>query len=851
MKKGGELSKGIKAELEHKKTIEKIAKEDLTPKQGAKLIAKDHLKESKKYYSELEKMESKFKKGKTIAQTPAPKSERVYGSDVNKKGSSKDSKSAKSIRFSEKTLKSIESIIDEHNKSNPSSKISLDTAKAVVRRGMGAYSVSHRPTITGGKPNSRVAWGLARLNAFIYKVENKKSKSGKYTQDDDLIENISKKYASGGVLSEEEKKETYKKWADLVNMSASELKKFMDSEEGKKAGLSREQANKLGIHYGRQSARWILRMKATPRSSWTPTMWEWAKRQISFNSRMRGNDGALYDEKGNKTRKHLSLLIWGHNPKKYEQGGITGDVFSIKDQEQFKQIITLYNNFSEKFSIDNYFIDDKDNSVVFLRKVKFTPAELKEMSKYISDLSKNKNFDIISDKQPNISNGYFKFFLKDKVKYSQGGLIAPNGKESKLTPEQYKLVRTPAFKEWFGDWEKLANAKMRDSGMDEVTLANLSKDISKVVDENGEPLVMYHTSPKKFNKFKEQGHWFSNIIFKQYGKNIYTCFLNVKKPFEIHPFSGWYLDKNYDGGFYDNLPNNINWVVYDSNQIKLADGSNTTFDANNDDIRFSEGGLMENEPPANFENVLWDELANRYEEGGSIKSNKITCAKCKHSWHSHESEEHDTHVCHKCGHDNKEQIQIVDYKTIKNIDKVDKMENSDIFYNEDIFVSQRDYILGGFNSQELNKIQVIDDGSTLSFTKLESIFRDRLENAIETLKKEITINVLESDSEANIEQDIYDNITNSLQTYLEIKANGISSSDLAYQIKNHSAYITWSNKIKERVDAYKNNLTYSTSDVNINKKSIVTVNEAEDLTYNATFEQMLEQLFNINQENNN
>ena len=31
---------------------------------------------------------------------------------------------------------------------------------------------------------------------------------------------------------------------------------------------------------------------------------------------MSGNKGSLYDENGNKTRKHTSLLIWGHNPEK-------------------------------------------------------------------------------------------------------------------------------------------------------------------------------------------------------------------------------------------------------------------------------------------------------------------------------------------------------------------------------------------------------------------------------------------------------------------------------------------------------------------------------------------------------
>ena len=40
--------------------------------------------------------------------------------------------------------------------------------------------------------------------------------------------------------------------------------------------------------------------------------------------------------------------------------------------------------------------------------------------------------------------------------YSNGGevpLLAPNGKPSNLTPEQWHLVRTPEFKAWFGDWQ--------------------------------------------------------------------------------------------------------------------------------------------------------------------------------------------------------------------------------------------------------------------------------------------------------------------------------------------------------------------------------------------------------------
>ena len=128
-------------------------------------------------------------------------------------------------------------------------------------------------------------------------------------------------FAKGGKIDNE----VYQKWKSLVNMTSAELEKFYNSEEGKAAGLSSAQAKKLGIHYGRESARWIMRMKNTPIEKWTPEMWEWANRQIRFNSRMLGNKGPLYDANGQKTRKHTSLLIWGHNPEKKESGGSAGN----------------------------------------------------------------------------------------------------------------------------------------------------------------------------------------------------------------------------------------------------------------------------------------------------------------------------------------------------------------------------------------------------------------------------------------------------------------------------------------------------------------------------------------------
>lgn len=132
---------------------------------------------------------------KSASQTPSPSKERIFGSKRNVKGSASSESAAKSISFSSSLVEAIEKKIKEYNSKN-TKKITLSTAKAVVRRGLGAYSVTHRPTISGGAPNSRAAWGLARLNAFMRKKSGSKTANGvvsydlvkkNYVQDDDLL----------------------------------------------------------------------------------------------------------------------------------------------------------------------------------------------------------------------------------------------------------------------------------------------------------------------------------------------------------------------------------------------------------------------------------------------------------------------------------------------------------------------------------------------------------------------------------------------------------------------------------------------------------------------------------------
>lgn len=73
-------------------------------------------------------------------------------------------------------------------------------------------------------------------------------------------------------------------------------------------------------------------------------------------------------------------------------------------------------------------------------------------------------------------------------------LLAPNGAPSNLPEELWYLVRTKEFKEFFGDWENPSD----------------KYNVSIVIDENGEPLLVHHFSPIKIKKFRDGGVWFTS-----------------------------------------------------------------------------------------------------------------------------------------------------------------------------------------------------------------------------------------------------------------------------------------------------------------------------------------------------
>lgn len=119
------------------------------------------------------------------------------------------------------------------------------------------------------------------------------------------------------------KEETWYEWRSLVNMSAPELRRFLNTEEGRQAGLSRSQAKKEGVRSGQASARALLKMIPSggrsytqAEKNWSDADWDWARRQVAFIKRMCGVKGPLSDGSGELTRKHTALLLWGHDPTK-------------------------------------------------------------------------------------------------------------------------------------------------------------------------------------------------------------------------------------------------------------------------------------------------------------------------------------------------------------------------------------------------------------------------------------------------------------------------------------------------------------------------------------------------------
>jgi hypothetical protein len=227
----------------------------------------------------------------------------------------------------------------------------------------------------------------------------------------------------------------------------------------------------------------------------------------------------------------------------------------------------------------------------------------------------------------------------------QGRLLAPNGKPSNLNERQWKQVRTKFFNDWFGDWE------------------NDPQNSSKVVDANGEPLVVYHGSPDArfisedatFKSQKERYgfggelgvHWFASsentaktyadvrraFDYQSADPGVISAFLNIRDPIKIDAGGKKWRDaqkigktsdvidqaqrEERDGVIIDNVKDNYQtgvvkgdrptttFSVFRSAQIKSAIGNAGTFSARSNRIDYSQPTT---ETDAAEQDRLWQEF---------------------------------------------------------------------------------------------------------------------------------------------------------------------------------------------------------------------------------------------------
>lgn len=219
----------------------------------------------------------------------------------------------------------------------------------------------------------------------------------------------------------------------------------------------------------------------------------------------------------------------------------------VKSTPQLVNIIS--DNYKKEISEINRNIAD----ALFLKSIT-SPIDFEtkiELGQSIDKMQKNinnLNFKIVERKLTDIkffddlfeqSFTEIKHTYNDMYSVGESDFFAPNGSRSELSNELNELIRTPQFKEWFGDWE----------------LSYLYKDVesfdipcSKVVNENYEPLLVWHGTGAEFSYFRfdnvpaayfarkqEYSQWFANL---QGGDNGYTIpfFLNIRNPLDLTHF---------------------------------------------------------------------------------------------------------------------------------------------------------------------------------------------------------------------------------------------------------------------------------------------------------------------------
>ena len=177
---------------------------------------------------------------------------------------------------------------------------------------------------------------------------------------------------------------------------------------------------------------------------------------------------------------------------------------------------------------------------------------------------------------------------------------------------------------------------------------NKGNDCSKIVDENGEPLVVYHGSDAEFEVFDRtkgrngmdiQGMFFSPWDYESegYGKNVRAFFLNIKNPatgsksyevfskYESENYAGIKARDELEHSSYDGVVSgdmedeDLEFIAFEPNQIKSATDNNGAFSPDDANIYHQRDSLDNDMADSDNESRISDAVFQKYLNDGIME----------------------------------------------------------------------------------------------------------------------------------------------------------------------------------------------------------------------------------------
>lgn len=389
-----------------------------------------------------------------------------------------------------------------------------------------------------------------------------------------------------------------------------------------------------------------------------------------------------------------ALADWDYETYKDFNGGRPDVVFMIYDGgpretiEERTGMFDMYKTYQKSFtqSFDEWGYDAATNVMnieAYNRSLTDGYGDVTQSPTIEDEVSSviNNDGEVLFETRAQVSNETLAEYetIRSEAKANGTFMKAPNGQPTNLTEDQWIQVRSKAFKDWFGDWDGVSEysglsnkelvdlrdryRELRDESRSSsdydrydqeylkvlsVIEGGVNTDHSLILDENGEPRVMYHGTNVEFDAFRldatkvnrngnTDGIYFTSnreLAESVYGSNIKEVFLNIRNfalRSEYRPSTGavnmlkdyiisevsndesyyngklnafrnrgesdvastslkreMYLHDGYDG-LVDGSITNGEVVVFNPNQIKSAVGNVGSFSKDTSNIYYQQG----------------------------------------------------------------------------------------------------------------------------------------------------------------------------------------------------------------------------------------------------------------------